>query len=339
MFEMKIIYAFLVCIIIAGCNKSMINNEEMAEDNIESINLSRADWVSPPRRMTTEERLQYGKSWKYFAEERDEVIVTDNETKRYNCIAFAMGRTDMWLNPSCELDKFQEDFEHAHSRYNAPYNFKRVSVWAPNTAVDGWGYTGAISCMCHASAYNYMYSVYESKLGRGIRVTHIRDAFDEIGNIYGYLQISFVVSEHYPYRTLSSMIDDCKESISEQERMQIINEVQKIAAGKERFDMLFSKWKESWATNPETRFSSDTRDCKKLPEFTEMLRMGSAIIPLLMEKLLDSEENFIGLVLYDELQWDETLKITYSANDVRVFEGEQQRAIRTCKSWAKALNN
>ena len=83
-------------------------------------------------------------------------------------------------------------------------------------------------------------------------------------------------------------------------------------------------------------FSSTTLDYKQLPQFKSLQEMGSVIIPLIMEKLLD-EENFFMLPLYDTLQLDSNLKIVYNKNDRKCLEGEQNRARRTVRMWVNSL--
>lgn len=63
--------------------------------------------------------------------------------------------------------------------------------------------------------------------------------------------------------------------------------------------------------------------------------MGPKIIPLVLEKILDSK-NFVGLILYDDLQDNILMKINYSKNDLQFLEGEQNRALRTIKLWLKS---
>lgn len=182
--------------------------------------------------------------------------------------------------------------------------------------------------------------IYESRPEMLFRITHDRNAFWNTVEVspYGYPTVHLDKYTPYYIPSLLKVLADTKESITEQERSRIISEARKNTVNKERFNTLFEQWKKDWATNPKTMFNSDTRDCKVLPEFAELLKMGDAIIPLLIEKLMDSEANFVGLVLYDELQKNENLKITYSANDIKALEGEQQRAIRTCKKWVEGLN-
>lgn len=126
--------------------------------------------------------------------------------------------------------------------------------------------------------------------------------------------------------------------ITQAEKEIIAYEVEKVAGFQEKFDSLFNQWLENWKTNPEMMFSSSTLDAKKLEEYPQLLAMGKEIIPLLMEKLLD-ENNFVGLVLYDDLQDNPDYKIVYDYEGTDWLEGEANRAKRTIKLWIKSLKH
>lgn len=66
--------------------------------------------------------------------------------------------------------------------------------------------------------------------------------------------------------------------------------------------------------------------------------MGKNIIPLIMEKLLD-EDNFFLLPLYDAIQTDSQLKISYKKGDAKILEGEQNKAKRTVRLWLSLSGN
>lgn len=55
-----------------------------------------------------------------------------------------------------------------------------------------------------------------------------------------------------------------------------------------------------------------------------------------MEKLLE-RENFYLLRLYEAVQSNEALVVSYDDYDIRVLEGEQNRAKRTIVNWLYSL--
>lgn len=261
------------------------------------------------------------------------VLVTDEATYVYNCIAYAMGITWKWINPRSNLYALEDQFVNAKNE-GAPYNFSVVNPYYINADVDGWGNT--VADMTHASV-RYDYSDFESKLGASLRITHARTDLE--GGMYGSILTSFVQSysknaDLSKLKELALEVDKNKVTISNQERNSIITDAKKVSqdSNTNNFESLFEAWKQEWKTNPITLFSNNTNDAKKLKQYPELLAMGNYIIPLLLEKLLN-EENFFALVLYDDLQQNSQLKITYNNKDNNCLEGEQNRAKRTIKLW------
>ena len=107
---------------------------------------------------------------------------------------------------------------------------------------------------------------------------------------------------------------------------------------KTKFNDLFNSWNEEISINPQTKYSSSTLAYTTLPQFKEMQAMGKNIIPLIMEKLLD-EDNFFLLPLYDAIQTDSQLKISYKKGDAKILEGEQNKAKRTVRLWLSLSGN
>lgn len=105
---------------------------------------------------------------------------------------------------------------------------------------------------------------------------------------------------------------------------------------KAEFHNAFRAWKEDWETNPITIFSSDTNDAKSLNTYPPLKQMGVKILPLIIKELT-KKDNFFALILYDDLQQDESKKIDYKDPEQRKFilEGEQGRVVRTVKLWLK----
>lgn len=69
-----------------------------------------------------------------------------------------------------------------------------------------------------------------------------------------------------------------------------------------RFDAAFKAWKRTWFSgslaidsNPHARARGDA--------FDDLVAMGPAILPLVVETLTD-DDNFLSLVLYDAIQRD-----------------------------------
>ncbi|MDY0161958.1 hypothetical protein [Desulfobotulus sp.] len=126
------------------------------------------------------------------------------------------------------------------------------------------------------------------------------------------------------------------EMLSSEEKMQlheIAGEVDRNLG--EAFEKAFMSWKAKWFTG-EAAFSSHTEDNKKLPEYQALREMGAAIIPLVVGKMIEKDQ-FVALVLYEELIEKAALRIRYAGSkDPFFMEGEAARAIRTARLWLEA---
>ena len=157
------------------------------------------------------------------------------------------------------------------------------------------------------------------------------------GNTYGRILVSFIESRtraNLPeLNGLASQIAQDDIELTNAEKQAVLNKASKIKpAIKAQFNNLFEAWDKEISTNPKTKYSSSTKAYTILPQFKEMQAMGKIIIPLIMEKLLD-DQNFFLLPLYDAIQKDSRLKVNYKEGDVKILEGEQNRAKRTIRIW------
>jgi hypothetical protein len=97
------------------------------------------------------------------------------------------------------------------------------------------------------------------------------------------------------------------------------------------FEDAFAAWKGTWFSGG-LAISSDPHTRAVGKEFDELIALGPAVLPLVIEKLIDPE-NFLALQLYDAIQPDERLLVQYGADDERILEGEQGRARRVVRAW------
>lgn len=95
---------------------------------------------------------------------------------------------------------------------------------------------------------------------------------------------------------------------------------------KTQFSFLLYKWNYAIAHSHKTLLSSNTYSYTELPEFHALKSMGSQVIPLIIERLIEPS-NFHLLVLYEAVQKD-CSKIVKDH-----IGGEQNRAIRCVKKW------
>jgi hypothetical protein len=97
------------------------------------------------------------------------------------------------------------------------------------------------------------------------------------------------------------------------------------------FEDAFEAWKRTWfegglaiSSVPQTRAVGRG--------FDALVALGSKILPLLVEKLVDPD-NFLALTLYDAIQPNDKLVVQFTAGHERVLEGEQGRARRVVHAW------
>lgn len=95
---------------------------------------------------------------------------------------------------------------------------------------------------------------------------------------------------------------------------------------KTRFSFLLYEWNYAIAHDHKTLLSSNTYSYAELSEFHALKSMGSQVIPLIIERLMEPS-NFHLLVLYEAVQKDSS-KIVKDH-----IGGEQNRAIRCVKKW------
>lgn len=93
---------------------------------------------------------------------------------------------------------------------------------------------------------------------------------------------------------------------------------------KTQFESLFKQWMQEWQTNPKTRLSSSTTSATQLKTFSPLVKLGEGILPLVVDKLRD-KQNFVAVVLYNQLQPNAALKPTAGS--------EQQKAEAILRKW------
>jgi len=108
---------------------------------------------------------------------QNDVWITDMPTNAYNCIAWALGYTDRWINPPADLGDFEKLFLASPLYTNVlPAEDSRASA-------DGY----RLSAMTHASRFHG--GSWTSKLGASFRITHNRKGVT--GALYGQIVVSF----------------------------------------------------------------------------------------------------------------------------------------------------
>lgn len=307
---------FIVFLVLLNVSCQALEKENIFENHSDEIITKSTEF---PRKLTRQEAEYLGKKFPDLVLNQITVIAPANSA--YNCIAYSMGYTNQWINPP----KSEREFAHLYLEhgYDLIYN-GQYTIW-------GWGKDK--DNMLHASVKKD-HIAWASKLGAYICVVHPEKA--NFSSQYGEPRLRFFPMNIYKNQNVCQTLN---ENVTFREAQVIRQKC--LSCDKKRcqdFDSLFNQWLENWKTNPETMFSNSTLDAKKLEEYPQLLAMGKEIIPLLMEKLLD-ESNFVGLVLYDDLQDNPDYKIVYDYEGTDWLEGEANRAKRTIKLWIKSLKH
>jgi hypothetical protein len=136
-----------------------------------------------PREPTTEEWLSLKKEFSNLI--KADVMVTDGETIDYNCIAWALGYTDRWINPPNPIASFNLVF----LGYSQRGYTQQLPALDSSATCDGFGQSD--DNMTHASRNDPRNDIppWSSKLGRDLRITHNRLGLN--GDLYGEILVSY----------------------------------------------------------------------------------------------------------------------------------------------------
>ncbi len=264
---------------------------------------------------------------------RNDVWVTAPEDPNYNCLAWTLGNTKNWVWPWRYSPVSESDF-------NIFYDSQGFRPWRSPLVpkIGGWGKT--VKQMTHGSVkYDggklARPDLWESKLGGYLRITHAERGLE--GALYGSLLINYSpkVSDLPRGRKEMEEFNLRTSELNANEKEQIQKEATRIPSDLRRdFETIYSDWEHSWTKGP-IAFSSDPKARRATPEFSTLLSMGHAVIPLVVDKLAQPG-NFFALQLYDELQMkygDSRMVVSYELDDPSVLEGEQGRCARTVRRW------
>lgn len=96
-------------------------------------------------------------------------------------------------------------------------------------------------------------------------------------------------------------------------------------ATKERFGKLHEQWYEAAQKDPEVMLSSSTDSRKILPQYEQMVDMGSVILPLVVEKLT-----------HDEYFFTQTVYEAISGSRIEENQDARTKALMYVRQWVDA---
>ena len=284
------------------------------------------------RSLTPQEQAQARQTWPRM--NVGAVVVTDEATRRYNCLAWTLGITTSWVWPWGSRNATKAEFDTLYRGYGfSPAGSGTIAAFGLN-----------LNSMTHGSITGQGHGPrWESKAGAWLRIQHGLGEM-EGGSLYGNV-LGF-------YRRAALMVADLQQTnlrLQTLLKAQTMKETFNLAADqmtyvktrasqadrqlKERFDKAYAAWKATW-DHPLIAISSAPTARAQAVEFLDLISLGPDILPLLMEKLTDPEE-FFALVAVDRLARPE-LQITRELDDDAVLLGEQGRALETVQRWVQS---
>ena len=250
------------------------------------------------RPLTPQEKVHARQVWPGM--NADAVVVTDEATNRYNCLAWTLGITTSWVWPWGGRNAMKTEFDAFYQNYG-------FSPAASGT-IAAFGLD--LNSMTHASITRPDHGPrWESKAGTWLRIQHGLGEM-EGGSLYGNV-LGF-------YRRTGLMPADLQQAnvrLQTLLKAQTMNEVVSLAADqlayvharagevekdlRAQFEKAYARWRATWS-HPLIAVSSAPGARAQSIEYLELIALGPEILPLLMEKLTDPEE-FFALVAVDRL--------------------------------------
>lgn len=254
------------------------------------------------------------------------VVVTDNATTAYNCLAWTLGITTSWIWPWGPRNATKTEFDAFYRSYGfMPSGSGPIAVFGLHQ-----------NSMTHASTSGIEHGPrWESKCGAWLRIQHGLAEMEGgvfYGNVLGFYSRPGPGDVRTPNATerLRAMKTV---KLSKADLEFIKARVRRVDSElRKRFEKAYRSWKEAW-NHPLIVASSIPATRTQTPAFLDLIALGHDIIPLLMEKLTDPDE-FFALQAVDRLIRPEFV-VTREPNDPAILFGEQGRALETVKQWVR----
>ncbi len=228
-----------------------------------------------PRHFTDEEKKLFKEIFPDL--DVDKTVVTAPATMDYNCISWTVGETKQWFWPP-KMYYWRHPDQSAFDLFYEKNGFVRaekgeIAVWGK---LDGYLLThGCVSGPGHGPSW-------ESKCGDLAQIQHELSELE--GNIYGKPVSFYTRAGDAPAMQKFELMEITTEmkSRAKEKASQVKPEV------KENFDNLYNEW-QNFRKDPALQLSANPEDYCKTKSFDEITKMGSSVIPLLMEKMSDGD--------------------------------------------------
>ena len=207
-------------------------------------------------------------------------------------------------------------------------------VRSTNGPIAAWGHS--TTSMTHGSISGPGHGPrWESKCGGDLRIQHGLNELvgSSYGRVLAFYRRDRTIQARFELIAADVMKETFKKSYLSKTQEKLLQEQVKEIPNDVRvaFDAAFRAWKDTWFRDG-LAISSDPHTRASGKAFDDLIALGSAILPLVVEQLANPE-NFLALQLYDAIQSDGNLIVQYEPDDERILEGEQGRAQRVVQVW------
>ncbi|OAL43120.1 hypothetical protein IQ07DRAFT_593303 [Pyrenochaeta sp. DS3sAY3a] len=227
---------------------------------------------------------------------------------RYNCIAWALGRTELWIDPPAEPAYFR-------ALFLSPL-FKLKECQADQALVDGF-YKDDTGVCTHGSRL-VQGNRWTSKLGQGFLISHPREALNDYSkqhrSLYGDNVFHFCPD---PNAMDIVSMPSPPLALQQSQFLLLLTFMASIQMAFPRYWQHFdANWK-SWALvyrQPGGITASSSSDFARGPAWDALISMGTRILPLVVEKIVKESELF-ACQLYNALQTAPDKKLSPQNNE------------------------
>jgi hypothetical protein len=246
---------------------------------------------------------------------------------RYNCMAWTLGITDtpVWPTPGIEPGYVPiADLDALYEKYGIVRDsFGHIAAWGLSD-----------DRMAHVALFSYPTGKWESKLGRQLRALHLVPSVP--GGSYGALRhyYRFIIGPQQVRESYARARDvaERRYRLTTSEERSLEHLIARTDSDVSRaFDRSFEAWKTALVDQADAG-SSDPYSSTQAPEFSALVGLGQAIVPLLMSKM--SRGDSYALLAAERLV-SPGLWVRREPGDPEEL-GEAIRAKENCKKWARA---
>jgi hypothetical protein len=270
-------------------------------------------------------RSESKKARKYFPNlDLSKVEVTGEATRSYNCLAWTLGITSVWLWPWARGRRRRVSETDFRGLYDI---FARDLARKAHVAVFGT----STRAMTHASLSLSDGERWESKLGQWLRIRHPLEGLES--KSYGKVQKIF---DRASLLCQVGTKDLWRESPSHHaltpEQVRRLNRKVEMLDGRlvRSFRGALRRWISTW-DHPDVQISSDPLRRTMSREYHDLIKLGRPIEPLLILELADPKNFFVLQVL--EHIFPQLRPPVRERDDPAFLLGEQGRVKHVVNRW------